>query len=436
MLYHQRFRVPLAKQFMNDTTSVTRLKNNFSVVSEKVDGVNSVGISIWVKTGSRHEEKEKIGLAHFLEHMAFKGTDTRSALDIAMAFDCIGGNFNAYTDKEHTVYHVKVMKRDVHIALEVLEDIVLRSAFPEVEIEREKNVVLQEIYQTNDSPGSIIFDKYMEVAYKGQIFGAPILGSEQSVLGLSRADLVQYMSANYYGNNMTLSVAGDIAHEDVVRMSQGFAQIQDRNPQPVAPPVYTGGQYIEARDLDQVNIVIGFPGVSYLDERYYTMQVLDVILGSSMSSRLFQEIREKRGLVYSISSFNSSYSDSGLFSIHAATDEGNLQELLKTIAAEMKKLPETVKEEELLRAKSKLESEVLMSRESTVGKSEALGYCYSHYNKYITKEEMISKIRAVNLGDVINSADLLLQNRGKLTVAAIGKVGPLPSLETISNMLA
>ncbi|ACZ49615.1 putative peptidase [Anaplasma centrale str. Israel] len=436
MLYHQRFQVLLTKQAMNDATSVTKLQNNFTIVSEKVDGVNSVGISLWVKTGSRHEEEGKIGLAHFLEHMAFKGTSTRSALDIAMAFDQIGGNFNAYTDKEHTVYHVKVMKRDARIALEILEDIVLRSAFPEVEIEREKNVVLQEIYQTNDAPGSIIFDKYMEVAYKDQIFGAPILGSEQSVLGLSRADLVQYMNVNYYGNNIILSVAGNIGHEDVVLMSQGFAQIKDQNPQPVVPPVYTGGQYVEARDLDQVNIVIGFPGVSYVDEGYYIMQVLDVILGSSMSSRLFQEIRERRGLVYSISSFNSSYSDSGLFSIHAATDEGHLQELLKTIAAEMKKLPETVKEEELLRAQSKLESEVLMSRESTVGKSEALGYCYSHYGRYITKEEMIGRIRAVTLSDVVNVADLLLQNRKRLTVAAIGKVGALPSRDTISDMLA
>ncbi|MCU7611749.1 M16 family metallopeptidase [Anaplasma capra] len=421
---------------MDNIPSVTKLENNFSIVSERVHGVNSVGISIWVRTGGRHEEKGKIGLAHFLEHMAFKGTTTRSALDIAMTFDRIGGNFNAYTDKEHTVYHVKVMKRDVGVAMEVLEDIVLRSAFPEIEIEREKNVVLQEIYQTNDVPSSIIFDKYMEVAYRDQIFGAPILGSEQSVLGFSKADLVQYMDVNYYGNNMILSVAGDIRHEEIVHMSEGFSQIKDRERHPVTPPTYTGGQYLEDRDLDQVNIVIGFPGVSYLDERYYVMQVLDSILGSSMSSRLFQEIREKRGLVYSISSFNSSYSDSGLFSIHAATDESKLRELLETIASEMKKLPETVQEEELLRAKSKLESEVLMSRESTVGKSEAIGYCYAHYNRYITKDEMIRKIRAVSLDDVVSAANLLLKDSNRLTVAAIGKIGSLPSPEAISNMLA
>ncbi|MGN7678943.1 MAG: M16 family metallopeptidase [Anaplasma sp.] len=421
---------------MSTEPSITKLANNFSVVSEEVGGVDSVGISVWIRAGSRHETKEKIGLAHFLEHMAFKGTTTRSALDIAMIFDGIGGNFNAYTDKEHTVYHVKVMKRDAGIALEVLEDIALRTAFPEIEIEREKGVVLQEIYQTNDSPSSAVFDKYMEIAYQDQLFGASILGSEQSVMGFSKEDLVQFMNKHYYGSNMVLSVAGDVKHEEVLKMSQGFAQIGDREGDSVATPKYTGGQYVEERDLEQVNVVLGFPGVSYSDDRYYIMQVLDAILGSSMSSRLFQEIREKRGLVYSISSFNSSYSDSGLFSIHAATDESKLRELLETIASEMKRLPDTITEEELQRAKNKLESEVLMSRESTVARSEALGYYYSHHRRYITKSEIVNKIRAVNTDDVVKAANTLLQERVRLTMAAIGKVSTLPDVESISHMLA
>ncbi|MFV9838913.1 MAG: M16 family metallopeptidase, partial [Aaplasma endosymbiont of Hyalomma asiaticum] len=224
---------------------VTKLQNNLTVSTERVPGVNSVGINLWVKVGSKHEKEEKIGLAHFLEHMAFKGTDTRSALDIAKAFDVIGGNFNAYTDKEHTVYHLKVMKKDIQIALEMLSDIVLRSSFPEEEIEREKDVVLQEIYQTHDSPSSIVFDKYMEAAYKGQIFGKSILGSVDTVQNFLRSDLIAHMDQHYYGSNMILAIAGDVSHDEVLQMSQEFSQVPDCKTNVQPTPQYTGGEYLE-----------------------------------------------------------------------------------------------------------------------------------------------------------------------------------------------
>ncbi|CEH11052.1 M16 family metallopeptidase [Anaplasma phagocytophilum] len=417
---------------------VTKLKNNLSVITEHIGGVNSVGINLWVKVGSRHEVHEKIGLAHFLEHMAFKGTTTRSALDIAKTFDAIGGNFNAYTDKEHTVYHLKVMKKDVRLALEVLTDIVLRSSFPEEEMEREKDVVLQEIYQTNDSPSSIIFDKYLEAAYEGQIFGKSILGSVHTVQNFSKEDLVSHMDKHYYGSNMVLSLAGDIVHDEVLEMAQGLEQLKDRQHcSPVQVPQYTGGEYLEERShLEQVNIIIGFPGVPYGDERFHAMQVLDTILGSGLSSRLFQEVREKLGLVYSICSFNYSYSDSGLFSVHAATDSTKLPILLQTVTTELKKLPDTIEDEELQRAKSKLEAEILMSRESPVAKSEALGYYYSHYGRYIQKQELIEKIRSIDARNVQDVANFLLQNSSNITLAAIGKLDSSISRAEISSMLA
>ena len=424
---------------MTSTPIVTKLKNNFSVISERVPDVNSVGINIWVAAGSRHETDDKIGLAHFLEHMAFKGTSTRSALDIAKTFDVIGGNFNAYTDKEHTVYHVKVMKNDAQVALEVLADIIINSTFPDEEIGREKDVVLQEIYQTNDSPSSLIFDKYLEAAYgNGQIFGRSILGSEDSVRNFSKSDLVEHMRKHYFSGNMILSLAGDLSHDEVLRMSQAFEQVQDREGAGVTASTYTGGEYLEERDLEQVNIMLGFPGVDYNDHRYYHMQVLDSILGNGLSSRLFQEVREKLGLVYSISSFNISYSDSGIFSIHAATDSGKLPTLIKTVTTELKKLPHDVTEAELTRTKSKLVSEVLMSRESTVAKSEATGYHYTHHGRYISKEEIIQKINAVSLDDVKSAAEFLLSSRSNMTLAAIGKLGPLENgyREKISSMLS
>ena len=415
---------------------VTKLKNNMLLITERVNGVNSVGINLWVKVGSRHEQIDKIGLAHFLEHMAFKGTTTRSALDIAKTFDAVGGNFNAYTDKEHTVYHLKVMKKDIHTALEVLTDIVLNSSFPEEEIVREKDVVLQEIYQTHDTPSSIIFDKYVEVAYQEQIFGKPILGSVQTVQNFSKEDLVYYMDTHYFGSNLVLAISGDISHDEVLKMCQGLADIKDKSPALLPIPEYTGGQYLEERQLEQVNIILGFPGVPYTDDMFHTLQVFDTILGSGLSSRLFQEVREKLGLVYSIYSFNSSYSDSGLFSIHAATDSSKLAKLLQTVTSEIKSLPGTVTADEITRAKSKLEAEILMSRESPVAKAEALGYYYSHYGKYISKEELIEKIRNVTADDIKEAGNFLLQNRSKITVAAIGKVKALATREKISAMLA
>ena len=416
---------------------VTKLKNNLSIATERVPGVNSVGINLWVKVGSRHEMEEKIGLAHFLEHMAFKGTRTRSALDIAKAFDAIGGNFNAYTDKEHTVYHLKVMKKDTQLALEMLADIVLRSSFPEEEIAREKNVVLQEIYQTHDSPSSIVFDKYMEAAYEEQIFGKPILGSVDTVQNFSRTDLIAHMEKHYYGSNMVLAIAGDISHEGILQMTREFENIPDRSSKMEQVPLYTGGQYLEQRDsLEQVNLILGFPGVSYHDGRFHTMQVMDTILGSGLSSRLFQEIREKLGLVYSIYSFGSSYSDSGLFSVHAATDSTKLLTLIKAITTEIKKLRDSVSADELERAKSKLESEILMSRESTVSRAEAAGYYYSHYCRYVPKEELIEKIHSVQIQDVSEAVDFLLLNREKITLAAIGRVEMLIPKEEISSLLS
>ncbi|QXK91686.1 insulinase family protein [Neoehrlichia mikurensis] len=414
---------------------VTKLKNNFSVITKQIDNVNSVAINIWINVGSRYESLDKIGISHFLEHMAFKGTNTRTALDIAKTFDQIGGNFNAQTDREHTVYHVKVLKKDINIAIEILADIIANSQFPEEEIEREKGVVLQEIYQTYDSPSSIIFDKYMETAFSNQIFGQSILGSVESVQNFSKEDINNYMRTHYHGNNMLISVAGDILHDDIVKLSSDFSHITTSQCSSVTPSVYTGGEYLEKKDLEQVNLLIGFPGVSYKDDRFYTMQVLDAILGGSMSSRLFQEIREKLGLVYSISSFNSSYSDNGIFSIYAATDKDNLQKLIIAITSEIKKTSINLTEEEIQRSKNKLISEILMSRESTTAYADALGYYYSHYNRYIARSEIIEHIHAVNIHQVKSAIHSLMQHYNKITLAAIGEIEYLPSYHDISLML-
>ncbi|AHX06905.1 peptidase M16 inactive domain protein [Ehrlichia chaffeensis str. Liberty] len=367
--------------------------------------------------------------------MAFKGTKTRTALDIAQIFDDIGGNFNAHTDREHTVYHVKTLKRDIKIAIEVLADIILNSQFPEEEIYKEKGVVLQEIYQTNDSPTSIIFDKYIEAAYPNQIFGKSILGTPESVNSLSKADLHTYMSEYYHAGNMLLSVAGNISHEEVIDLvSQYFSHMKKSQRKIADPSIYRSGEYREIRNLEQVHLVIGFPSVSYKDDLFYTIQILDSILGNGMSSRLFQKIREQLGLVYTISSFNSSYSDNGIFSIYAATDKSNLSQLLSTIASEVKNIITNLQENEITRAKGKLTSEILMSRESTTARAESLGYYYSHYNRYISKEELIKKISTITVTDIQNCINNLLGSNNKITLAAIGQIENLPSYDDIAQM--
>ncbi|AAZ68806.1 M16 family metallopeptidase [Ehrlichia canis] len=415
--------------------SITQFRNNFTIITDTMPHVESISINIWINVGSRYENTNITGISHFLEHMAFKGTKTRTALDIAQIFDDIGGNFNAHTDREHTVYHVKTLKRDIKIAIEVLADIILNSQFPQEEIDREKGVVLQEIYQTNDSPTSIIFDKYIEAAYPNQIFGKSILGTPESVTNLSKEDLQTYMSEYYHAGNMLLSVAGNITHEEVIDLvSQHFSNMKKSEPKTAAPSVYYSGEYREIRNLEQVHLVIGFPSVSYKDDLFYTIQILDSILGNGMSSRLFQKIREQLGLVYTISSFNSSYSDNGIFSIYAATDKNNLIQLLTTIASEVKSITMNLEENEITRAKGKLISEILMSRESTTARAESLGYYYSHYNRYILKEELIKKISEITLTDLQNCIHNLLGSNNKITLAAIGQIENLPSYGDIVQM--
>ncbi|GAT76599.1 protease [Ehrlichia ruminantium] len=415
--------------------NITQLSNSFTIITDTMPYVESVSINIWVNVGSRHENTNIAGISHFLEHMAFKGTKTRTALDIAQIFDNIGGNFNAHTDREHTVYHVKILKRDIKIAIEVLADIILNSQFPQEEIDREKGVVLQEIYQTNDSPTSIIFDKYIEAAYPNQVFGKSILGTPESVSNLSKENLHTYMQEHYHAGNMLLSVAGNITHNEVIDLAtQYFSQIKKSTPQETNKSVYISGEYREERDLEQVHIVVGFPSSSYKDDQFYVIQILDSILGNGMSSRLFQKIREQLGLVYSISSFNSSYSDNGIFSIYTATDKNNLPQLLDAIAAEVQGIYINLEENEVIRAKDKLTSEILMSRESTTARAESLGYYYSHYNRYITKEELLKKISEITMEDILNCISRLLRSNNKITLAAIGQIETLPSYNDICQM--
>ncbi|MGL9759357.1 MAG: M16 family metallopeptidase [Wolbachia sp.] len=421
-----------------NTPQVTRLDNGLRIITEQVRDVDSVALSIRVGVGSRAESASRNGISHFLEHMAFKGTKTRTAFEIAKAFDDIGGVFNASTGRESTTYYAKVLKKDIKTGIDILIDILMHSTFPEDELEREKGVVIQEIFQTNDSPSDIIFDKYFEVAYKDQPFGRSILGTQDTVKSFTRGDLNNYINEHYFGENMLLAVAGNVEHEEVAQLTKGFLSKiyskelkKDQN-----ATSYTGGEYLEHRKLDQVHLLIGLPSVSRYDDKYHTFQVLDSILGSGMSSRLFQEVREKQGLAYSVYSFNSSYTDTGVFSIFAGTDSSNLDKLLKSMTTELKKLStDDLKEEEVNRVKERVKSQILMSRESVSSRAETLGHYYGNYNRYISKNELIEKISAVTTANVKKAAEELLSQHEKTTLAAIGEIKALPSYDKVVSML-
>ncbi len=416
---------------------VTTLGNGLRIITEQMRDVDSIALNIRVGVGSRAENINQNGISHFLEHMAFKGTKSRTALDIAQAFDNIGGVFNASTGRETTSYYAKVLKKDISIGIEILMDILMNSVFPEDELEREKGVVTQEIFQTNDSPSDVIFDKYMETAYKDQPFGRSILGTQETVRSFTRENLNDYINNHYFAENILFSAAGNIDHNSVVALTkESLSKIHSKEFMKNNSAIYIGSEYLENRKLDQVHLLIGFPTVSCYDKKYYVFQVLDSILGGGMSSRLFQEIREKQGLAYSIYSFNSSYTDTGILSLFAGTDSSNLNRLIQSLTTELKKLcTSDLKEEEVQRVKDRIKSQILMSRESTSTRAEMLGHYYSIYGRYISKEELIQKIDTVTIGDVKEAVEELLLQHNKITVAAIGEISSMPSYDKVISML-
>ncbi|WP_088415515.1 M16 family metallopeptidase [Wolbachia endosymbiont of Wuchereria bancrofti] len=416
---------------------LTKLDNGLRIITEQMRDVDSVALNIRVGVGSRAESANQNGISHFLEHMAFKGTKTRTAFEIAKAFDDIGGVFNASTGRERTSYYAKVLKKDIKIGVDILIDILMNSTFPEDELEREKGVVIQEIFQINDSPSDIIFDKYFEAAYKDQPFGRSILGTQDTVKSFAQGDLNNYINEHYFGENMIFAVAGNVEHEEIAQLTKDFlSKVSSQKLKENQNANCTGGEYLEYRKLDQVHLLIGFPSVSCHDDRYHTFQVLDSILGSGMSSRLFQEVREKQGLAYSVYSFNSSYTDTGMLSIFAGTDSSNLDKLLKSITTELKKLSTNdLREEEVNRVKERIKSQILMSRESVSSCAEALEHYYGNYNRYISKNELIEKTSAVTTSDVKKAVEELLSKHEKTTLAAIGEIKSLPGYDKVVSML-
>jgi predicted Zn-dependent peptidase len=392
--------------------------------------VETVSVGAWVAVGTRHEQPKLNGISHLLEHLAFKGTKNRTAFNIAEEIEAVGGQLNAYTSRENTAYYAKVLKEDVALAVDLISDILQNSTIDSIELKRECEVVIQEIYQSFDIPDDIIFDRFQETAYPNQAVGRPVLGKPDLIKNISRETLLSYMRAKYSASRIVFAAAGNVQHDYLVELAEkafcNLPRALDKNNEPIK---YQGGDYREIRDLEQVHIVMGLDGVSYHDPDYYPISVLSTLLGGGMSSRLFQEIREKRGLVYNIYSFISSFEDGGIFGIYAGSGKNDVKELIPIICCELKKLIEKISDDELIRARSQLKAATLMAIESTTSRSEQIARQLQIFDRVIPVNEVISQIENVRTSDLVRISKRLLAS--KLTFTALG---PIQNVEDYSDI--
>lgn len=414
--------------------NVTTLKNGLRVATDTINSVETVTLGVWVGAGSRHESLQNNGVAHFLEHMAFKGTSQRSALDIAQSIENVGGYMNAYTSRESTAYYVRVLKNDVELALDILADILQNSTFEPKELEREREVILQEIGQTQDTPDDIIFDYFQHQAYPDQPLGRPILGPSTGIKTMQRETLMDFMQTHYHPKRMVIGAAGNIEHTSLVQLVETYFNTTTQGAffQADAGQYQGGTQYIH-RDLEQMHLLLGFPGTSSLAEDIYAANIYTTLMGGGMSSRLFQEVREKRGLVYSIYAFTYPFEDCGLFGIYAGTSVDETLELFNVVRQELCASLTTLKDSEINRAKQQLKAHILMSLENTSGRARTLAQNLLTHNRLIPAQEMIEKIDAVTQKDLESFAKKIFQN--PLTLTLLGKTQDLKSFEAPKTLL-
>jgi len=414
---------------------IKTLPNKLRVAVDEMKDVETVSVGVFVNTGSRNEIPAINGISHFLEHMAFKGTKKRSAKQIAEEFEGIGGRINAYTSKEKTVYYAKVLKKHAEFAVEFLADILQNSTFDKIELEKERGVILQEIAMTNDTPDDIVFDYFQETAYPKQALGRSILGPVKNIKKFGRDDFVNYIDAQYNYQNMAVVAAGNVKESDIVKWTKKyFTKLGDNKIKDCEPAKYKGGDFRKEKKLEQINLVMGFDGFSYMHKDYYTSQILAMILGGGMSSRLFQEVREKRGLAYSIYAFNYAHNDSGVFGIYAGTTPEKTNELISATCDEVKKICTKVLDKELERVRNQFEASLLMAKESTSSRMQKLGSDIFIHNRIISDAEIMEKISAVKKSDITKMAEKIFSS-SKPTFAAIGKVSRVQKYEKIQKLI-
>ena len=419
------------------TIELHTLSNGFRIVTEHMPSMKSASIGIWVGAGGRHERLEENGIAHFLEHMAFKGTKTRSALQIAEAIEDVGGYINAYTSREMTAYYVRVLENDVPLGLDVVADILLNPAFEDGEIEVERGVILQEIGQALDTPDDIIFDWLQEVSYPDQALGRTILGPSERVSGFGRDDLKRFVAEHYGPNQMILAAAGAVDHDAIVWQAEAlFGHLDRVEPSSVIQPAaFAGGERREEKKLEQVHFTLAFEGPNYRDPDIYTAQIYATAMGGGMSSRLFQEIRENRGLCYTIFAQAGAYEDTGMTTIYAGTSAEEIENLANVTIDEMKRAASDMSAAEVARARAQMKAGLLMGLESPSNRAERLARLLSIWDRIPSIEETIKRIDNVTTGDVREFAAHMAGHAGS-AMALYGPASSAPSLDDLRTRLA
>src|SRR5258705_771146 len=418
------------------SVEVTRLPSGLTVVTDAMTHLQTSSLGVWVGAGSRDEWPDEHGLSDPLEHMAFKGTSRRTARQIAEEVEAVGGDLKAATSVETTAYYARTLAADVPLALEVLSDILSDPAFDPEELQREQNVIVQEIGAAEDAPDDLVFDKLQETAFPGQPIGRSILGTRESVRSFDRRKLAAYLSRNYRAPDMVVAAAGAVDHQAVVdEVERRFASFAGPAAPVPEPARFIGGSHIEARDLEQVHVALAMPGVPQCDPGLFSLQIFTSVLGGGMSSRLFQEVREIRGLCYSIYAFHAPYSDTGMFGLYAGTDATDVPELMRVIVGEIANAAETIAEDEIARAKAQMKAGLLMALESPRPRTEQLARQMFAWRRPIPLDELVARIEGVT-AEAVRAAGRALIARGR---PAVGALGPRPGLEsaaTIAGSLA
>ncbi len=413
----------------------TKLENGMTVLTDDMPHLESASLGIWVKAGSRSETKAEHGISHMLEHMAFKGTTTRNALAIASAIEDVGGDLNAATSVEHTGYFARVLKEDVALAGEILSDILQNSLFEQHELDREQQVIVQEIGAARDNPDDHVFDLFQSAAYPDQPIGRTILGTVDSVKSFGPDSIRAYMDRNYVGDRMVMCAAGNVDHDALVDIAnERFTALRpDGAPEPVKAR-YVGGEERLLSDHEQAHIVLGLEGRAYNSDGFYAAQILASILGGGMSSRLFQEVREKRGLCYSVYAFHWAFADSGIFGIAASTGEEEVTELLPVVLDELHKATETITDEEVVRVRNQIRAGLLMSLESPSSRAGQLARQQILWGRPIPLQETVDRINRIT-ADRVKLIARQIFDTDKISLAGIGPVGKLPDYQTVAGQL-
>ena len=414
------------------TVEVTRLSSGLSVVTDAMPHLESATLGVWIGSGSRDEAPDEHGISHLLEHMAFKGTKRRTARQIAETIEAVGGDLNAMTSVESTAYYARVLKADVPLALDVLSDILSEPSFDAEELRREQNVIVQEIGATEDD---LVFDRLQSTAFPNQSVGRSILGTPETVRSFNSARIRGYLSRNYRAPDMLVAAAGAVEHKAIVAEAEKrFASFVG----PAAPVPeqahFSGGTRVETRDLEQVHIALALQGLPVRDEQLYSLQVFTSVLGGGMSSRLFQEVREVRGLCYSIHAFHMPYSDTGMFGLYAGTDETDAPELMRVVIDQIAKATETINDAEIAKAKAQMKAGLLMALESSEARLGQIARQMLAYGRPIPLNEIVAKVDAVTV-ESARAAGRALIARSRPAIAALGPGNGLESTAAIAEGL-